>query len=137
MAQDDSKYTKPALRERIKKRITAGSKGGKPGQWSARKAQMVAAAYKKAGGGYKGGKGKKQKDLKRWGKEKWMTRKEYEKKKKKIRWLLTPLIWLRIFLIMNGGQILLVKSQEHMNVQEDQINLKNGSQNNHYGNKHL
>ena len=39
-------------------------------------------AYKKAGGGYKGGKGKKQKDLKRWGKEKWMTRKEYEKKKK-------------------------------------------------------
>ena len=61
MAQDDSKYTKPALRERIKKRITAGSKGGKPGQWSARKAQMVAAAYKKAGGGYKGGKGKKAK----------------------------------------------------------------------------
>ena len=82
MAQDDSKYTKPGLRERIKKRITAGSKGGKPGQWSARKAQMVAAAYKNAGGGYKGGKGKKQKDLKRWGKEKWMTRKEYEKKKK-------------------------------------------------------
>jgi len=32
MAQDDSKYTKPALRERIKKRITEGSKGGKPGQ---------------------------------------------------------------------------------------------------------
>ena len=81
MAQDDSKYTKPALRERSKKRITAGSKGGKPGQWSARKAQMVAASYKKAGWGYKGGKGKKQKDLKRWGKEKWMTKKEYEKKK--------------------------------------------------------
>ena len=82
MAQDDSKYTKPGLRERIKKRITAGSKGGKPAQWSARKAQMVAAAYKKAGGGYKGGKGKKQKHLKSWGKEKRMTRKEYEKKKK-------------------------------------------------------
>ena len=82
MAQDDSKYTKPGLRERIKKRITAGSKGGKPGQWSARKAQMVAQAYKKAGGGYKGGKVKKQKDLKRWGKEKWMTKKEYESKKK-------------------------------------------------------
>ncbi len=63
MAQDDSKYTKPGLRERIKDRIMAGSKGGKPGQWSARKAQMVAAAYKKAGGGYKGGKGKKQKAL--------------------------------------------------------------------------
>ena len=52
MAQDDSKYTKPELRERIKKRITAGSKGGKPGQWSARKAQMVASEYKKEGGGY-------------------------------------------------------------------------------------
>ena len=47
MAQDDSKYTKPGLRESIKKRIMAGSKGGKPGQWSARKAQMVAAEYKK------------------------------------------------------------------------------------------
>ena len=82
MAQDDSKYTKPGLRERIKKRITAGSKGGKPGQWSAIMAQMVAQAYKNAGGGYKGGKGKKQKDLKRWGKEKRKTRKEYEKKKK-------------------------------------------------------
>ena len=84
MPQDDSKYTKPALRERIKKRITAGSKGGKPGQWSARKAQMVAAAYKKAGGGYKGGQGKKQKDLKKWGKEKWMTKDEYEKRSKAI-----------------------------------------------------
>ena len=52
MPQDDSKYTKPGLRESIKKRITAGSKGGKPGQWSARKAQMVASEYKKAGGGY-------------------------------------------------------------------------------------
>ena len=82
MPQDASKYTKPALRERIKKRITAGSKGGKPGQWSARKAQMVAAAYKKAGGGYKGGQGKKQKDLKKWGKEKWMTKDEYEKRSK-------------------------------------------------------
>lgn len=82
MAQDDSKYTKPALRERIKKRITAGSKGGKPGQWSARKAQMVASEYKKAGGGYKGGEGEKQKSLKKWGKEDWQTREEYEKGKK-------------------------------------------------------
>ena len=82
MAQDDSKYTKPGLRERIKKRITAGSKGGKPGQWSARKAQMVAQAYKKAGGGYKGGKGKKHIVVKWWGIEKWMTKKEYESKKK-------------------------------------------------------
>ena len=82
MAQDDSKYTKPGLRESIKKRGMAGSKGGKPGQWSARKAQLVALKYKEAGGGYKGGKGKKQKDLKKWSKEKWMTKDQYEKRSK-------------------------------------------------------
>ena len=46
-------YTKPELRKRIFNRIKAGSKGGKPGQWSARKAQMTALAYKSAGGGYR------------------------------------------------------------------------------------
>lgn len=46
-------YTKPGLRKRIFQRIKAGTKGGKAGQWSARKAQMLAKAYKKAGGGYK------------------------------------------------------------------------------------
>ena len=46
-------YTKPALRKRIFNRIKAGGKGGAPGQWSARKAQMMAKAYKKAGGGYR------------------------------------------------------------------------------------
>ena len=46
-------YTKPALRERLFKQIKAGSKGGNPGQWSARKAQMLAKKYKAAGGGYK------------------------------------------------------------------------------------
>ena len=46
-------YTKPGLRKRLFQRIKAGTKGGKAGQWSARKAQMLAKAYKKAGGGYK------------------------------------------------------------------------------------
>ena len=46
-------YTKPGMRKRIFNRIKAGGKGGRPGQWSARKAQMLASAYKKAGGGYK------------------------------------------------------------------------------------
>jgi hypothetical protein len=46
-------YTKPGMRKRIFNRIKAGGKGGRPGQWSARKAQMMASAYKKAGGGYK------------------------------------------------------------------------------------
>ena len=50
---DKTKYTKPDLRERIKNRVMKGTKGGKAGQWSARKAQLVASEYKKAGGGYK------------------------------------------------------------------------------------
>ncbi len=46
-------YTKPSLRKRIFNRIMAGSKGGSAGKWSARKAQMLAKAYKAAGGGYR------------------------------------------------------------------------------------
>ena len=46
-------YTKPGMRKRLFNRIKAGDKGGRPGQWSARKAQMLAQAYKKAGGGYR------------------------------------------------------------------------------------
>ena len=46
-------YTKPGMRKRMFNSIMAGSKGGKPGQWSARKAQMLAKRYKAAGGGYK------------------------------------------------------------------------------------
>ena len=67
-------YTKPGLRESIKNRILAGSRGGRPGQWSARKAQLVAQEYKKAGGGYTGSKSKKQKSLSKWTKEEWGTR---------------------------------------------------------------
>lgn len=66
-------YTKPELRERIKKRVMAGSKGGKPGQWSARKAQLVAQEYEKAGGGYRGKKSGTQQSLSKWTKEKWTT----------------------------------------------------------------
>lgn len=75
-------YTKPGLRESIKDRIMAGSKGGKPGQWSARKAQLLAQEYKRKGGGYKGERTEGQKSLKRWGEQKWMTKEEYEKKGK-------------------------------------------------------
>ena len=46
-------YTKPTMRKNLFNRIKAGSKGGKPGQWSARKAQMLAKQYKAKGGGYK------------------------------------------------------------------------------------
>ena len=66
-------YTKPDLRERLNQ-IMAGSKGGKPGQWSARKAQLLAQAYKKSGGGYSGSKTAKQKSLSKWTKEDWGTK---------------------------------------------------------------
>lgn len=46
-------YTKPTMRKRLFEKIKKESKGGRPGQWSARKAQMLAREYKKAGGGYK------------------------------------------------------------------------------------
>jgi len=46
-------YTKPTMRKRLFNKIKAGSKGGKAGQWSARKAQMLDKQYKAAGGGYK------------------------------------------------------------------------------------
>ena len=46
-------YTKPTMRKRLFSKIKADGKGGKPGQWSARKAQMLAKQYKSAGGGYK------------------------------------------------------------------------------------
>lgn len=46
-------YTKPGMRKRLFNKIKAGGKGGKPGQWSARKAQMLAKQYKAAGGGYR------------------------------------------------------------------------------------
>jgi hypothetical protein len=46
-------YTRPGLRKNIYRRILAGSKGGRPGQWSARKSQFLAREYKEAGGGYK------------------------------------------------------------------------------------
>lgn len=46
-------YTKPTMRKREFERIKAGGKGGAPGEWSARKAQMLAKAYKEKGGGYK------------------------------------------------------------------------------------
>jgi len=47
-------YTKPGMRKSLFESIKAGSKGGNPGQWSARKAQMLAKQYKSKGGGYKG-----------------------------------------------------------------------------------
>ena len=67
-------YTKPSLRATILASVKAGTQGGKAGQWSARKAQIVAQRYKQAGGGYTGPKTSKQKLLSKWTAEKWTTK---------------------------------------------------------------
>lgn len=67
-------YTKPGMRKKIIQQVKAAGKGGKPGQWSARKAQIAAKKYKEAGGGYTGAKKKPQKSLSKWTKENWRTK---------------------------------------------------------------
>lgn len=67
-------YSKPELRKRIVASVKASSKGGKPGQWSARKAQLANQKYEQAGGGYSGPKTKDQKNLSKWTSEDWRTK---------------------------------------------------------------
>ena len=68
------KYDKPELRERLKKEIQNSDKGGRPGQWSARKAQLLAQEYKNEGGGYIGGKDNRAKHLDKWTEQEWQTK---------------------------------------------------------------
>jgi hypothetical protein len=65
--------TNPALWDKVKAEVTRGAKGGEPGQWSARKAQLATQAYKKAGGGYAGHKSSDN-SLEKWQREEWGTR---------------------------------------------------------------
>lgn len=67
-------YNKPELRKRIVAQVKASSKGGRPGQWSARKAQLASQKYEAAGGGYSGPKTAGQRNLSKWTKEKWTTK---------------------------------------------------------------
>ena len=67
-------YDKPELRERIKAKVMKGDKGGRPGQWSARKAQLVKHEYEAAGGGYLGPPTEQQQHLHQWSEEDWQTR---------------------------------------------------------------
>ena len=70
-------YTDPGLRERVKAEVLAGDKGGRPGQWSARKAQLVARLYAERGGGYttdKADEPEAARHLDRWTAEQWQTR---------------------------------------------------------------
>ena len=76
MAKDpEQTYTEPELRERLKEQIKEGDKGGKPGQWSARKSQLLVREYEKAGGGYvdEGHLTEQQQHLKQWGEQDWHT----------------------------------------------------------------
>ena len=72
--------TKESMWKRIVASGKAGSKGGRPGQWSARKAQLATTRYKKAGGGYKGKKSSSNK-LSKWSKQKWDYVSKGDKKK--------------------------------------------------------
>lgn len=65
--------TNPELWKSIVSKIKAGARGGKPGQWSARKAQLSTLEYKRKGGGYSGPKTKAQQSLTKWTKEDWRT----------------------------------------------------------------
>jgi hypothetical protein len=67
-----AKKSNPSLWKRIVASVKAGTKGGRAGQWSARKAQIAVARYKKSGGGYKGAK-KASNSLSKWSKQKWRT----------------------------------------------------------------
>ena len=60
--------------KRIVASVKAGGKGGEPGQWSARKAQLATLRYKKSGGEYTGPKTKAQKSLSKWTEEDWGTK---------------------------------------------------------------
>lgn len=65
--------TNEKMWKRIVASVNAGSKGGDPGEWSARKAQLATLRYKKAGGRYSGPKTKAQQSLSKWTSEKWRT----------------------------------------------------------------
>ena len=77
MANDDNyeeKYTKPDLRRKIKDELMESDKSGKPGEWSARKSQLLVQEYEKQGGGYKKDeKDEAAKSLEQWTDNDWET----------------------------------------------------------------
>lgn len=75
VAKKDGTYTDPELRAQLKDEIQAGDRGGKAGQWSARKAQLLVKEYEKAGGGYTdaGHRTERQRHLRQWQEQDWHT----------------------------------------------------------------
>jgi hypothetical protein len=72
MAKTRAKKTDPKLWEKVKEEVTKGDKGGRAGQWSARKAQFAVQEYKKRGGGYEGER-RADNSLRQWTEEDWGT----------------------------------------------------------------
>jgi hypothetical protein len=70
---DIAEKTDPKLWDKVKTQVTKGDKGGRPGQWSARKAQLATQEYKQEGGGYKGEK-PADNHLQQWTDEDWGTK---------------------------------------------------------------
>jgi len=72
MSRSTAKKTDPKLWQQVKAEVTEGDKGGRPGQWSARKAQLATREYQERGGGYEG-KRREDNSLKQWSEEDWGT----------------------------------------------------------------
>jgi hypothetical protein len=115
-----AKRTDPELWEKVKAEVTAGDKGGDPGEWSARKAQMAVREYKKRGGGYDD-RGPKQEDtrLHHWTEEDWGTKSGGESEKtgerylpKLVRLLLTEEEYARTTAKKRGGRMQFVDQPE-------------------------
>lgn len=92
------KYTKPELRRKIKQEIMESDKGGKPGQWSARKSQLLVQEYEKRGGGYQGEKDEAARSLEEWTEQNWQTQEEDGKARKnnKTKRYLPQEVWERL-----------------------------------------
>ncbi|TFL19195.1 Rho termination factor N-terminal domain-containing protein [Jannaschia formosa] len=107
----DAQKTEPELWETVKQEITDGDKGGEPGQWSARKAQMAVQEYKKRGGGYaEEGPDRKETSLHEWTEEDWGTKSGEESGEtgerylpRKVRMLLTEEEYARSTQKKKGG----------------------------------
>ena len=94
----EEKYTKPDLRRKIKQEIMESDKGGKPGQWSARKSQLLVQEYEKQGGGYKGEKDESAHSLEEWTEQNWQTQEgdENARKNNQTKRYLPQEVWERL-----------------------------------------
>jgi hypothetical protein len=71
----EERYTHPELRAAIKEELQRSSKGGRPGQWSARKSQLLVKEYERRGGGYREGANRDEaRSLHAWTEQEWQTR---------------------------------------------------------------